>query len=62
MGRTTDEDLNAFQTEEICLRPRESTRPDGEVTMIDAPLHYSRYPQALRVLIAAREMERGNKA
>jgi len=36
---------------------------NGEVTMIDAPLHYRSWPtHALRVLIAAREMRRGNKA
>ncbi len=56
VGRETDEDLNAFETEELSVdpgTPRVNVSTDGEVGMMDAPLHYRIRPRALRVVAPA---------
>ncbi len=43
MGRPTDQDLNAFEAEEIWVEPgspRINVSTDGEVSVMDAPLNY----------------------
>ena len=54
VGRATDRELNAFETEEIWVRPetaRVNVSVDGEVGLMDAPLHYRTRPGALRVVV-----------
>ena len=54
VGRPTDQDLNAVEVEEIWAEPR-TTRvnvsTDGEVSMMNAPLHYRIRPRALEVIV-----------
>ena len=56
-GRVTDHELNAFESEEIWVEtgtPRINVSADGEVTVMDAPLHYRIRPRALGVVVPAR--------
>ena len=56
VGRPTDQDLNAFEAEEIWVEPgtaRINVSTDGEVSVMDAPLHYRIRPRALRVIVPA---------
>jgi len=58
IGGATDQDLNAFETEEIWVRPETAqvnVSTDGEVTIMDTPLHYRIRPRALRVLVPTKE-------
>ncbi len=58
MGGATDQDLNAFEAEETWVRPetpRVTVSTDGEVSIMDAPLHYRIRPRALRVVVPARK-------
>jgi diacylglycerol kinase family enzyme len=53
-GRPTDQDLNAFEAKEISVdlrTPRVNVSTDGEVAVMDAPLHYRIRPRALGVLV-----------
>ena len=57
LGRETDQELNAFETEELRVEPgtvRVNASIDGEVSIMDAPLHYIVRPRALRVVVPAR--------
>jgi diacylglycerol kinase family enzyme len=59
VGRATDEELNAFEVNEIWVQPgtpRVNVSTDGEVSVMDAPLHYGVRPQALRVVVPAQRM------
>jgi len=52
-----DQELNAFETEEIWVNPgtaRVNVSTDGEVGIMDAPLHYKIRPWALRVIVPER--------
>jgi diacylglycerol kinase family enzyme len=54
LGHETDQDLNAFEVKEIWVQPgtaRVNVSTDGEVSVMDAPLHYSIRPRALRVVV-----------
>ena len=56
VGRPTDQDLNAFEAEEIWVEPgtvRINVSTDGEVSVMDAPLHYRIRGQALGVVVPA---------
>ena len=53
-GRATDQELNAFETEELWVEPgteRVNVSTDGEVSIMDAPLHYRIRPHALGVVV-----------
>lgn len=59
VGRPTDQDLNAFEVEEIWVEPgtaRINVSTDGEVTIMDTPLHYRIRPHALGVLVPERRV------
>ena len=54
IGRVTDRELNAFEVEEIWVQtgtPRVNVSTDGEVNLLDAPLHYRIRPHALGVVV-----------
>ena len=54
MGRAKPDELNAFETDEIFVEgatPSIRVSTDGEVTLMDAPLHYRIRPGALRVVV-----------
>jgi diacylglycerol kinase family enzyme len=56
MGRVTGHELNAFEVEEIWVQtgtPRINVSTDGEVGVMDAPLHYRIRPHALGVVVPA---------
>jgi len=56
-GHVTDHELNAFESQEIWVQigtPRVNVSTDGEVTIMDAPLHYRIRPRALGVVVPAR--------
>jgi len=58
MGRATDQELNAFDTEEIWVQPetaRVNVSTDGEVSVMRTPLHYRIRPRALRVVVPTQE-------
>jgi len=53
-GRPTDQDLNVFETEELWVSPgtpRINVSTDGEISIMDAPLHYRIRPRALEVIV-----------
>ncbi|MFZ0116874.1 MAG: diacylglycerol kinase family protein [Xanthobacteraceae bacterium] len=61
MGRVTDHELNAFEAEEIWVQTETrwvNVSMDGEVSVMEEPLHYRIRPQALRVVVPARNGER----
>ena len=54
LGRETDQELNAFEAEELWVEPgtaRVNVSTDGEVSIMDAPLHYRIRPHALGVVV-----------
>jgi len=54
LGHETDQELNAFETEELWVEPgtpRVNVSTDGEVGIMDAPLHYRIRPRALNVIV-----------
>ena len=54
VGRATDQELNAFEAEELWVElgtARVNVSTDGEVTILDAPLHYRIRPHALNVVV-----------
>jgi diacylglycerol kinase family enzyme len=61
MGRVTDHELNAFEAEEIWVQTETrwvNVSMDGEVSVMEEPLHYRIRPQALRVVVPARNGDR----
>ena len=63
VGRATDQELNAFEVNEIWVQPgtpRVNVSTDGEVSVMDAPLHYRVRPQALRVVVPVQRMRPGS--
>jgi diacylglycerol kinase family enzyme len=58
VGRATDQELNALEVKEIWVQPgtpRVNVSIDGEVSVMDAPLHYAVRPKALRVVVPAQK-------
>ena len=56
VGRDTDQDLSAFEVKEIWVQPgtpRVNVSTDGEVSVMDAPLHYTIRPKAAFPALAA---------
>lgn len=54
LGRLTDADLDAFDAKEIQIhtkRNRVDVSTDGEVNVMDSPLHYRCRPLALKVIV-----------
>ena len=54
LGRATDHELNAFEAEELWVTPetaRVNVSTDGEVSIMDAPLHYKIRPRSLGVVV-----------
>ena len=54
VGLATDQELNVFETEELWVQPgtaRVNVSTDGEVSIMDAPLHYRIRPHALGVVV-----------
>ena len=54
VGRETDQELNAFETKELWVEPgtaRVNVSTDGEVNIMDAPLHYRIRHHALSVVV-----------
>jgi diacylglycerol kinase family enzyme len=54
MGRESDLELNAFEAEEIWVEPgtvRVNVSTDGEVSVMNAPLHYRIRPRALGIIV-----------
>jgi diacylglycerol kinase family enzyme len=61
-GLESDQDLNAFETEEISVdpgTPRVNVSMDGEVSIMDAPLHYRSRPLALGIIAPKRRAAGG---
>jgi diacylglycerol kinase family enzyme len=53
LGRESDQELNAFEAKELSVEtgtPQINVSMDGEVSIIDAPLHYRIRPRALGVI------------
>jgi diacylglycerol kinase family enzyme len=53
-GHEADQELNIFETEELWVEPgtaRVNVSTDGEVSIMDAPLHYRIRPRALGVIV-----------
>jgi diacylglycerol kinase family enzyme len=54
MGRENDQELNSFEAEEVRVDPgtaRVNVSTDGEVTVMNTPLHYRIRPHALCVIV-----------
>ena len=63
VGRATDRELNAFETDELWVKPgtvRVNVSTDGEVSIMDAPLHFRIRPRALRVVVPRQRVGEGN--
>jgi len=61
-GRNAEE-LNAFEVAEIWVEPetgRVNVSTDGEVSLMESPLHYISRPQALRVIVPIGEARGGD--
>ncbi len=59
LGRETDQELNAFEVEELWAEvgtARVNVSTDGEVSIMDAPLHYRIRPRALGVVVPERRI------
>ena len=57
VGREAGQELNAFEAEELWVDPgtvRVNVSTDGEVSIMDAPLHYRIRPRALGVVVPKR--------
>lgn len=62
LGRETDQDLNIFETEELHVEPatpRINVSTDGEVSVMETPLHFRIRPQALCLVVPERLSARG---
>jgi len=60
VGRETDQDLHTFEAKELWVQSgtaRVNVSTDGEVNVIDAPLHYSIRPRALRVVVPVQSIQ-----
>jgi diacylglycerol kinase family enzyme len=58
VGRVAEQELSAFEVEEIWVQPgteRVNVSTDGEVCVMDTPLHYIIRPRALRVVVPAQK-------
>jgi diacylglycerol kinase family enzyme len=56
VGRATDDELNAFEANEISVdpgTPRINLSTDGEVNIMDTPLHFRIRPRALGIVVPA---------
>jgi diacylglycerol kinase family enzyme len=56
VGRETEQGLNIFEAEELSVDPgstRVNVSTDGEVSIMDAPLHYRIRPRALGIVSPA---------
>jgi diacylglycerol kinase family enzyme len=65
VGHPTDQDLNAFEVEEIWVDPgtaRVNVSTDGEIRVMEAPLHYKIRPRALSVLVPNSSARNGTSA
>jgi len=54
VGRATNQELNVIEAKEIWVQPgtaRVNVSTDGEVTVMDAPLHYIIRPRVLQVIV-----------
>jgi len=63
LGRDAEQKLNAFEAEEIWVQPetgRVNVSTDGEVSLMESPLHYISRPQALRVIVPIGEARGGD--
>ncbi len=61
VGRVSDHELNAFEAEEVWVHSETrwvNVSTDGEVSVMEAPLHYRIRPGALGVVVPARNRER----
>ena len=61
-GSPTDQDLSVFETEELRVdpgTPRVNVSTDGEVSIMDVPLHYRIRPRALQVIVPHNGTRRG---
>jgi len=59
-GRLKDQDLEATQAKEVWIETRgrhAQISTDGEVVMMEGPLHYRSRPQALKVIVPQRKPE-----
>jgi len=57
VGRETEQELNVFETEELWVEPgtvRVNVSTDGEVSTMNAPLHYRMRARALAVVVPVR--------
>ena len=58
LGGATDQELNTSEVKEIWVHPetpRVSVSTDGEVSIMNTPLHYRIRPKALRVVVPTRK-------
>ena len=61
VGRATNQELNVIEAKEIWVQPgtaRVNVSTDGEVNIMDTPLHYKIRPRALGVLVPERRKGR----
>jgi len=61
VGRETDRDLKTFEAQELWVEPgtaRVNVSTDGEVSVMNAPLHYRTRPLALAVVVPERRHRR----
>ena len=59
LGRVTDQELNAFEAEEIWVHPETASvnvSTDDEVTLMNAPLHFRIRPKTLRVVVPTQKI------
>lgn len=64
LGRDAEQKLNAFEVEEIWVQPeteRVNVSTDGEVVLMDSPLHYVSRPRALRIIVPIGEAGGGDQ-
>ena len=60
VGQVTDDELNAFEAEKISVDPgtlRVNVSTDGEVSIMDTPLHFRIRSRALGVVVPPRKLE-----
>jgi len=64
LRRESDEDLNAFEAEELSVEPgtvRVNVSTDGEVSVMNAPLHFRIRPRALAVIVPEQPADRSQR-
>ena len=60
MGRENDLELNSFEAEQLWVEPgtaRVNVSTDGEVSVMNTPLHYRIRPHALKVVVPRRRFQ-----